>query len=529
MFSPRLHRAAEPPLDTAAPLRLGTGGVWLMSIALFLLCLLLNTRENDFPFIYHPDEPGKAAQIIQGRRNFHHPLLLVSATEYATRIFSLPRTPQAVVEAGRWVSAIFAAGAVVALALIARLRYGALAGWGAGIVLCLEPRLFEAAHYMKEDTALTFGFSLGLLALALWWRSPEWRTLRFAAVASAIATSGKYIGIVFLLVALPVILRRNAEPPLFTAAKLKSFGIWFTGTLVVCNLPLFATKISTPLRGLARELDTAIGGHSGITRDVPHGEYLQMLAEALPVSLLILAALYILALLRDARSRTAAEWALVALPLVYLAVLSSSPKIAPRYLVPFTTMATFLALCGAAELSQLIKRRVSRSTASALVFAALTSWLAYDMLQAYLPVLRGFQRDDPTAAAEWVVNNVPPDAVIAEDGAVALSPSRPGVKITLPSRVPQRVLEANFAADAGTFDELRAQGVTHVVVSDKMYGRYFAEGTTPRDGQSTQYNARRSFYEQLFAQGELLQEWPRGINSYLQPGIRIYRITRPPS
>jgi 4-amino-4-deoxy-L-arabinose transferase-like glycosyltransferase len=342
------------------------------------------------------------------------------------------------VQTGRWVAAAFAAGAVVALALFVRLEYGAIPGWAAGFVLCLEPRLFEAAHYMKEDTALVFGFALGLLALQFWWRFPGRRTLPLLAVACAVAASGKYIGVLFLFCALPFVVARGA--------RLKTFAAWFGAALVICNLPLFATKVSTPLRGLAREMDTVLGGHAGVTREVPHGVYLETLAQSLPTAVLILAAILAAALIATARRRSAVDWLAVLLPLGYLAVISCSPKIAPRYLVPVTTLLTFLAVCGAAEIGRLLPdawryRRIGRVA----VFFALVGWLISAQLPAYRTALAGFRRDDPTAVAEWVNANLASDAVIAEDNSVNLSPARPGVKIDVPPRVRQKVLESYFA------------------------------------------------------------------------------------
>ena len=49
-----------------------------MAVVLFALTLGLDTRHNDFPFTYHPDEGGKVAQVLLGSRNYHHPLLLLS-------------------------------------------------------------------------------------------------------------------------------------------------------------------------------------------------------------------------------------------------------------------------------------------------------------------------------------------------------------------------------------------------------------------------------------------------------------------
>ena len=93
-------------------------GPWPIALALFIGSLLLFTRDNGFSFSYHPDEDGKTFQIIQRERNFHHPLLLLNAVDLTVHLAGVPLTSQAVVVAGRWVSAAFAAGAVVALALV---------------------------------------------------------------------------------------------------------------------------------------------------------------------------------------------------------------------------------------------------------------------------------------------------------------------------------------------------------------------------------------------------------------------------
>src|SRR5688572_13996034 len=98
-------------------------------LLLWALCLLaftfaLNQRHHHFPYYYHPDEPGKAEQILTGRWNFNHPMLLLTATNVAVQVFKVPPKEQAIVEAGRLVSAFFMAAAVVALSLTAYLWRG---------------------------------------------------------------------------------------------------------------------------------------------------------------------------------------------------------------------------------------------------------------------------------------------------------------------------------------------------------------------------------------------------------------------
>ena len=500
-----------------------------MAAALFAGTLALNTRHNDFPFSYHPDEPGKVGQIIKGSRNFHHPLLLLSTTEYASRLGFVPRTPQPIVQTGRWVSAAFAAGSVVALALIVWLHYGTLAGWGAGLVLGLQAELFETAHYMKEDPALVFGLALSLLAAHLWWRFPSRRTLRFFGIACGLAVSGKYLGIVALAFALPLIIWRGiADPALDRRARVKVFAIAFGLTFLAVNLPLFAHEISSPFRSIGNEMHGVTGGHHGLTRKVPHSAYVDSLREHLPPAIAVLAGTYALILLATARRRTPPEWVTLLFPLAYLTMLSFSPKIADRYLLPVSTLLPLLGALGAAEVARFLDSPDSRlrTALSILIATALFGWMIRGEWPAFKEAFGGFQHDDPTAVAEWIKANLPPDAVIAEDHRVNLSATKAD-GLSTNARVPQKVLDASFAPDLGTFDELRAKGVTHVALCRQSYGRYFNDETKPQAGVKTGYDKRRDFYARVFSEGELLKEWKKGPIGYLQPGIKLYRIAPP--
>lgn len=524
-----------------------------MAAVLFAGTLALFTRHNDFPFSYHPDEPGKVGQIIKGSRNYHHPLLLLSTTEYVSRLGFVPRSPQPIVETGRWVSAAFAAGSVVALALIVWLHYGALAACGAGVALALQADLFEMAHYMKEDPALMFGLALALLATHLWWRFPGRRTLRFLGIACGLAVSGKYLGIVTLAFALPLVIWcRAADSTLDRRARLKLFALAFGITFLAANLPLFAHEISSPFRSIGNEMHGVAGGHRGLTRKIPHGVYLDSLRENLPPATAILAGAYALALLATVRRRTPPEWVSLLFPLAYLTMLSFSPKIAERYLLPVSVLLPFLGALGAAEIGRSIGSSSSRlrTVLGGLVATGLLAW----MIRAEMPTFElffkvvfwrtpmepnhelqtssfsreffGFQHDDPTAAAEWIKTNLPLDAVIAEDHRVNLSATK-AEGLSTNARVPQKVLDASFAPDLGTLDELRAKGVTHVAVCRQSYGRYFNDETKPQAGVKTGYDKRRDFYGRVFAEGELLKEWKKGPIAYLQPGIKLYRVVPP--
>ncbi|MEO8352164.1 MAG: hypothetical protein ABI680_10580, partial [Chthoniobacteraceae bacterium] len=120
---------------------------WLVlaawSLALFAGCLVLNTRHHDFPYYYHPDEPGKVEQILSGEWNLHHPMLLLDGARLYLAAAGTERDSQAVVEAGRTVSAIFISAAVVVLSLLAWCWRGWGAALGIGGILAWHHQLFE--------------------------------------------------------------------------------------------------------------------------------------------------------------------------------------------------------------------------------------------------------------------------------------------------------------------------------------------------------------------------------------------------
>ena len=497
-----------------------------MAVVIFLGSFVLFTRHNDFPYSYHPDESGKTGQVIKGSRNYHHPLLLLSLTDVASRVGFVARTPQAIVETGRNVAAALAAGTAAALALLAWRCGGRLAGWGAGVAVALQAELFETAHYLKEDPALAFGLALSLLAAHLWWQAPGRKTLRFLAIACGLAAAGKYVGIIVLLFAVPLVIwHRGADAALARSARLRLFAIVFALTFLAGNLPLFATKISNPFRSVRNEMEGVAGGHRGITREVPHREYLDMLRKDVPPAVGLLAGAYALALLGTARRRTPPEWITLLLPLGYLAMISCSPKIASRYLLPVSALLPLLATLGAAEVARIIRAASSRGRqiVGSVVLAGLVGWIVWAELPPLRASFAGFTHDDPGEIAAWIKAHLPPDAVIAEDHRVNLSPDKAD-GVAKFARVPQKVLDANFAPDLGTVDELLAKGVTHVAVCRASYGRYFNDETGAQGSGKTGYDKRRDFYERVFREGELLREWPRGTISYLQPGIRLYRI-----
>ena len=486
-------------------------GPWLIALLLFVGSLLLFTRDNGFSFSYHPDEDGKTFQIIERERNFHHPLLMLNATDLAVHLARVPLTSQAVAMAGRWVSAAFAAGAVAALSVVAFYRGGWLAAWAVGLLVATHGKLDEAAHYFKEDTALVFGLAMFFLAAEFFSRTPTVQTLKFLGIGCGLAASGKYVGIIALLFAIPLVWRVVAIP-----ARWKTFALAFLATFLVLNIPP-TTHPSSPFRSLKREVVGVTEGHRGMTREVPHAKYLSEMCEDVSREVLVLAAVAALAVILATRRRSGAEWVLVLLPVAYFVAISFSPKTGGRYLLPASTLVCALGGLGVAE----IARHLRWGKIPALLVGA--TFLLY----AQLPLLRAtmgeFRHDDRVELAAWIREHVPADAIIVEDHRVNLFAPASGDESGKP-QVPQRVLDNDYAADLGTLEEMRGWGVVYVAVSQRAYDRFFSKNLKPRDSEKADYARRKEFYTRLFAEAELVREFKSQGNIYLQPGLKLYKL-----
>jgi hypothetical protein len=92
--------------------------------------------------------------------------------------------------------------------------------------------------------------------------------------------------------------------------------------------------------------------------------------------------------------------------------------------------------------------------------------------------------------------------------------------------VPQTIINSKYAADLGTIEELREKGISYVIVSRGVYGKFIDD--TGGSGRSAKFQKRRAFYERLLREGEPVFDRDRGTVIYLHPGLRVYRLIRLP-
>ncbi|MCE9612004.1 MAG: hypothetical protein K8R23_17540 [Chthoniobacter sp.] len=502
------------PSDKLPGPRGEAGWLALWAVLIFAVTLLLNTRHNDFPFFYHPDETAKVEQVLTGEWNFHHPMLLLTTTKAAVVVCGVKAQEQNVVEAGRWVSAGMIAAAVVALSLLAFAWRGWTSALTSGAALVLHHQLFELSHYLKEDSALLMGVAWTFLAAFLFWRKPDAARAALLGAATALAISGKYVGVMMLAVALPVLWR--APAPKGRCGW--SFVAALAAVLVLVNLPLLLQP-GVFRQSFDREVGLVVHGQGG-RRSVPHAQYWSVFRDNSTLVVWLLLLVFLASRWRERRTLSLPEWLVLAFPFAFALILSFSPKSNDRYFLPATAGFTLLAAVGAVDAARLLTRWLPlrgalAATAAVLVAGQLPSWLKYNA---------AFRTDDNADLIAWVRTELPPNAVLSRDSRARLpdSGSEKAQRRTAP--LAQKILGGRFAADHGTIAEQRAKGVTHVAVSESDYGRFFLRNLRPREGAEEDFAKRKAFYAELLRDGERVFSRERGPVLYLHPGLRVYRL-----
>lgn len=501
----------------------------VLALIMLVLSFWIYTRHNQFAFFYHSDESAKVEQVITRQYNFHHPMLLLSTTELlygeAGDVKS-PTEQQRVVETGRLVSAIFTAIAVEALTLLAFLRAGWLAAIATGLLLTFNQQLFELAHYMKEDPALLLGVALSFLTLALYEKKRIWGAALCCGLACGVAVSGKYMGAMMFGCALPVFIFGGALTP---GRRALHISLLLLGALLVfalVNLPLLR-DLETFRASFSREMDLVAHGSKDMARSVPHTVYLSIFRQNTTPAIWLLLGVFYFQFWKTRRTQSAASWALALFPIVLTLVFSFSPKTNDRYYLPVTAVIYYLSALGLVDLVKTIlphwKSELEmrwKQTGAAVILVALLC-----EAPKFYDVFHAFQHDDRHELAGFIQEKLPPGARIAQDERVMLPDERNRKRGRIVLDLKQKAISGKtYAANLGTLDALRAKGYTHVAVSHSNYGRFFLDSLDVKDEKREEVERQRAFYEQLFAEGELLFERERGTVIYLHPGLRLYSI-----
>lgn len=491
---------------------------WVWAVILSVGLYVFYTQGNSFPYYYHTDEPGKVEQIQKGDFNFNHPLLLIGTTEILAKVFGAKSDPQRIVEIGRNVSAFFSAVAASLFALAAWKLRDWPAGIAAGMIIGLHPLYFEAARYFKEDTALLFGWALFILAMVTLCERPGLPRLAFLGIACAVAVSAKYLGGIALVFAIPIILfsrEKGARPSPWT--WLVFFGL-FLLTFAMINYPLLRDLDFTQSR-IERELSAiAQGGSASVRRDLPHDKYYDLAINYIPESAWPCVVLAAVTIFYGWRRRAPAEWVILLFPLLLLLVLSFTPKTAMRYFLPGLMGFLLLAAMGIGDLCRFIRFRDPRWRygGCALLTGILVSIIVETELDKLGEFQENFANDTRQQLIEWIAENLPPDAVIAEGRNVRLGVANEHH----PGTIKQRIISTHYLTELGNFEDLSAKGVTHVAISKQELST-----AEPGDHPRQQTVERWKFYEDLQTRGRVLWK-AKGGKTVVNTGLWFFELPK---
>jgi hypothetical protein len=309
-------------------------------------------------------------------------------------------------------------------------------------------QLYELSHYMKEDVALSFGVCASVLACVrcvLLPTAPRWAAL---GAACALAVSGKYLGALSLLL-LPACLVLVGKSRRAAWWSLPAFLLVFG----LVNFPMLGA-FGEFSANLGREMDYAVSGHKGLTREVPHGVYGAVFREATNPAIWILLIGFAVSLVAPwfprgnarilAKKPHSVLWVLVGFCLLYTLILSFSPKTHHRYFLPVTCLLLMFAAMAPFRFG-----RVGLGVGM-LIFV-----LAFALSVARLVEYdRGFGNDPRQALVAYVSKQLPEEAIIAQDKRVGLPVEGDRRFEGSGMRVPQRVMGKLFAADVGSLEEM---------------------------------------------------------------------------
>lgn len=440
---------------------------------------------------------------------------MLQTANAAVAALGIPPDEQRVTETGRWISATMAAVAVVALSLLAAHFSGHAALATVGLLLIFHHQPFELAHYFKEDTTLLAGVALSLLALTRFSERPSLPRCALLGITCALAASGKYAGAALIPVCLGA-LYCNA-----TSRKAPRYYLVYlaclVATAVAVNFPVML-QLTAFNNGLDRELAMVVHGQSGVGRSIPHAQYWNIFRDNTTPLLWGLLAFYFFRFFSDRHPKRLDRWVVTLLPVAFAVALSFSPKSNDRYFLPATALFTLQAGLGAVELGRLLKSRF-RFALPLLATAAIVS-----QFPSFHRYWQAFQHDDRAELRRWIEQNLPSEAVLVVDPRSGLPVTDKKADAKRQQPLAQKVLGQKYASDFGSLEELRAKGITHVVVSESDYGRFFLPSLRPHSSYKAEYERNRQFYSRLFEEGVLLWSRERGTVIYLHPGIRVYAI-----
>ncbi len=552
----------------------------LSYLGVFLLAMILFTKNNNFNVIYHPDEPGKVYQVKTNSYNLHHPLLMLNATRLAVAVTGAEKD-QDVAEIGRTVSALFGAFSIILIMISLNMTLGLPAAFSAGLLATFSPLIVQAAHIFKEDISLLFGITAVILSISLYDKFRNRTTLALTGISAALAASSKYIGLIFLPVALFFLLsdktvsngltrRKRALTMLavfFLASSLLNYQAFYYKDYISEKLSVKLSKtfrkpgpVKKPRKvnlkdestdisiANTRPLNRAPGngkklsgnknpkdhdrgglailtGHGGVVSRSPLKEYIRKYFNHTVPAIPVLAILFFIIMLIKRNEITVQLKVMFTVFFIYFLVISLGKSTASRYFIPISLLTHVFAALGIIKMTELLGKKFNRVPVTPVsLFLVLILIIPAYSRAAKMNRMFDTSRDNRNEMITWLESNIHSEAVIAADSYTRLK--KMVRNIAPEKRKKITVKEMTYTGDLESIGNARKLGITHIVVCSKSYNRFFNKNLVSSSKATDTVSMRRKFYSELFKNGLLVWESRYPDTGSLNPAIKIYQLEK---
>ncbi len=504
---------------------------------IFILTMILYTCNNDFPYFYHATEPSKVEQITIHNYNFNHPLLMLNSVSAAVAVAGAD-TPQEKAEVGRFVSAVYSSLTVLLLMGCSQIIAGWCAAVASGVLMSFSPLMINLSHFFKEDPTFLFGVSLTLFAAALMFRKPGMKTFVFTAAAAALASSGKYVGLIFLPMGLFAVMKidlvNDAGERIGNWKRAGYFMMIFLAVFIITNIQMiiyfqtiidrFFPKVAGTIAGTDKGI-VALQGHGGARTSFPLYTYVKVFfgQSSLIIPLLVIA--YFIHFVITYRVRGGGEKFMVAFFFLFTFLISGGKVASGQYFLPQEMLSHMFAAVIIARVLLMIKDKTGEKLYAVLyvLFIAVVSLFLFPFAKNSLAQF-GPAVDSRKALVGWMETTLQPPAKVAGDSYTNIQElaERSSVLSGMKGVTFERM---NFTGDLVSLDNAAGKGYTHIVVAESSYGRFFDPGSSPAAGAAGDaFLARRAFYQELFSRGILLWESRSKYGGVIDKALRVYKL-----
>lgn len=495
---------------------------WISALC-FLIALFLGSINNDFPFYYHVDEPGKARQILTGERNLHHPLLMLNTVDVFTKSIPQWRDPQHITEIGRWSSALYSAGAVAILTFLLGTYLGATVAWIGGFIAATHWNIFELSHYFKEDPALSFGVMASFLGLHFVLTRASLLSSAFFGLTLALAASGKYIGILALLL-VPVAYWRSSLSPSKLALHLVTLALSFACVFAIINWQMFVQP-DTLQASLNKETKGVLEGGQIATHSFFHFGFFNRFYQVARVAA-IPGILFFLALgIPKLKNQSRVIISLVIFPLLLATILGFSQKDSGRYYLPAVYGVCAMAALGWKLWFDWLKIHTSKSWTKwvTILFLLLTLGGAVERLKDYYV---GFNQGSRETLSKWIATHLPSEATIAQSYATKLADPKLEERGHRKALFPQRLITLKDLQEKHTLEDLKGMGVTHLAATEPEWKTFLKQGKVRKD-KSEKFASSRSFWKSIWDHATVVWETDAGKVGTHNPPMKLWELPNP--